>query len=84
MMKKNWNNPELKNLSIENTNEGEAPLYYDPNAQQPCICKLLESAEYGRVCPYPAIPCKHYTPFTSNDPCATGRCQYADPTVSHS
>lgn len=84
-MKKNWSNPELKNLSISCTNEGTAPLFFEPGAGIPCICKLLGKPEYGQLCPYPSKPCEN----TEKKKVMCGAfevwiCKYAEPTVSPS
>lgn len=79
---KKWNNPELKSLSIGNTNEGSAPFYFKPGAGIPCICKLFGKAEYGNACPYPLNPCENTE--KKKILCGTVEywiCKYAEPVI---
>ena len=60
-MKKNWNNPELKNLSVENTNEGAEPLWYSPNYPE---CEDPANTGDGyQECKYKDRPCKYFGVF---------------------
>lgn len=58
-MKKEWLKPEVSKLGLGNTNDEVAPMYYEPGAGIPCICKLFGKPEYGKACPYPCSPCEN-------------------------
>ncbi len=55
-MKKNWNNPELKNLLINKTNEEGEPYIYWPWSPE-CDNAANHS---GDKCPKVLRPCKYY------------------------
>ena len=78
-MKKNWSDPELKNLSLGNTNEEGEPFFFQPDAGRPCLCKKEGASTYGKKCKplYHLLPCEYFTPITAG--CTEwGNCQYIE------
>lgn len=61
MEKKSWNNPKLKNLSLDATKEGAEPYYFDP--RYPECNDPANTGDGYQVCKYHDRPCKYYGIF---------------------
>lgn len=74
-MKKNWNNPELKNMSVQQTNNEETC----PETNTKCFCEHFHFHSFTKWgCAAPGYICV----ITGRKPCLTPECPHQTP--SHS
>ncbi|MEG0307051.1 MAG: hypothetical protein RR636_03845 [Clostridium sp.] len=57
-MKKDWKNPELKNLSVGNTEQGPTPYYWNPKYPE-CDEPTNTTGGY-EICSNHKRPCKYF------------------------
>lgn len=57
-MKKNWNNPELTNLSVSQTKEDGTPFFFDKDEAE-----CSSPVNTGNKCNKPLTPCQYFTPI---------------------
>lgn len=78
-MKKNWENPELNNLNVQNTNTEEQENCPENSAK--CFCEYYHVNIFGLSCcggsggcSAPGYICK----YTGKKPCITKKCSCTD------